>query len=344
MRVPVFATRVLVPLIGFALPLGAACPVRAVTLSSANLTGQWMFQMVPVKSFTADAPSDPGGIGTAPRQDLLRVGTLRFDGSSFVEGRILATTDDNAGNTVIIDYALSGTYTVNANGTGTMSVTPTVTDLSCTPAQAAGVCATFEGPETYALTVTRNRGLSLTQTDNAGGGAKIFMMGRALRQSTVFDGPPLLGVSKLKSSWAFTMVPAKSFTADAPLDPGGIATAPRQDILRVGQMNFNGAGGVSGNTVATTDDNSGNTVIVEFNWAGNYFVNSDGTGTLTMTPEPISDANCTPTQPPGDCATFEGAETYSLAIVPKRRRIYFTQTDNAGSGAKIFLAGEANYQ
>ena len=46
-------------------------------------------------------------------------------------------------------------------------------------------CATFEGPETYAF-VVNNHGpqklLSLIQTDNEGGGAKVFLTGEAQRQ------------------------------------------------------------------------------------------------------------------------------------------------------------------
>jgi hypothetical protein len=308
------------------LGFGGRRAVAAPAFSAASLRGSWGFQMVPAKSFTVNTPGDPGGVGSAVRQDILRVGVVTFDGATSAVGEMIATTDDNAGNTVII---------------------------------------TFEGPETYVLATTRNRGMSLTQTDNVGGGAKIFMKGEASLQSkSVFASS--YTPRSLRGTYSFTMGPAKSFAASPSLvcvanpsppptdivaDPAGIAGAPRQDVLRVGQMAFNGTGGVNGHTIATTDDQAGHTVIIDFNWAGSYFINSDGTGTLTINdPSPsMTDTNCTPavgTPPlnPGDCATFEGLETYAIAIVPKRGRVYLTQTDNSGGGAKIFMAGEANYQ
>ncbi len=353
-----------------ALSLSGRTAVAAPLFSAASLRGSWGFQMVPAKGFTVNAPGDPGGVGSAVRQDILRVGVISFDGATSAVGEMIATTDDNAGNTVIITFGFSGSYTVNTDGTGTLSISPTVTDASCapvtgTPALNPGDCANFEGPETYVLATTRNRGLSLTQTDNVGGGAKIFMKGEASLQSrSVFASA--YTARSLRNTYSFTMGPAKSFAANPPLvcianpsppptetvaDPAGIAGAPRQDVLRVGQMSFNGAGGVNGHTIATTDDNAGNTVVIDFNWTGSYFINADGTGTLSITdPSPsMTDANCTPaagTPPlnPGDCANFEGPETYAIAIVPKRGRVYLTETDNAGGGAKIFMAGEANYQ
>jgi hypothetical protein len=195
----------------------------------------------------------------------------------------------------------------------------------------------------------------LAQTDNVGGGAKIFMKGEAFQQlRSVFSTN--FTASQLKNTWSFTMGPAKSFAVNPPLvcplvDPAGVAGAPRQDVLRVGQMLFNGAGGVTGHTIATTDDNAGNTVIIDFVWSGTYFINSDGTGTLTIIdPSPtMTDANCTPATgtpalSPGACATFEGGETYAIVIVPKRGRVYLAETDNAGGGAKVFMFGKADFQ
>jgi len=103
-----------------------------------------------------------------------------------VTGHTIATTDDGA-TTVVIDFTFSGTYTLNADGTGNLTIASvTVDDTSCTPVQpVAGDCATFEGPETYAF-VVNNHGaeklVSLIQTDNEGGGAKIFLTGEARRK------------------------------------------------------------------------------------------------------------------------------------------------------------------
>jgi len=152
-----------------------------------RLQGDYTFRLTPVVSFAPfySGGARDSGVLTAPRQDILRVGTLTLDGMGHASGHTIATTDDGA-TTVVVDFTFSGTYTLNADGTGMLSIaTVDVTDASCTPAQAAGVCATFEGPETYAFVVNRHgeqKALSLIQTDNEGGGAKIFLTGEAVRR------------------------------------------------------------------------------------------------------------------------------------------------------------------
>ncbi len=124
------------------------------------------------------------GVTAAPRQDVLRVGTFTADGAGNVSGHTIATSDDGT-TTVVIDFTWTGTYTINADGTGSLAVTTlNVTDASCTPAQAAGQCATFETPETYALVLNRHgedKTVDLIETDNAAGGPKTFLTGQAKR-------------------------------------------------------------------------------------------------------------------------------------------------------------------
>jgi hypothetical protein len=146
-----------------------------------DLQGAYSFRLVPATSFS---PLNPVGSGldTAPRQDILRVGALIFDGSGNVKGRIVATTDDNTGNTIVKDFRVSGTYTVDSKGFGTLSIAPV------SPA-AAGEDITDEGAETYAFkTNDRLRSLHLIQTDNAGGGAKIFLTGDAFIERPLGKG------------------------------------------------------------------------------------------------------------------------------------------------------------
>ena len=146
------------------------------TLSASDLSGTFTFRLVPVESFApflnpATCPSAPdAGVCTAPRQDILRVGVITFDGSGGVTGHTLATTDDGQ-TTVLKDFNFSGTYTVNADGTGTLSISPTAPIAD-------------EGAETYSLVVNKgavNRPgtVDLAETDNTGGGAKIFLTGQA---------------------------------------------------------------------------------------------------------------------------------------------------------------------
>ena len=72
-------------------------------------------------------------------------------------------------------------------------------------------------------------------------------------------------------------------------DPGNVYLAGRQNVTQAGQFTVNGSGGVTGGeTFATTDDQLGNTHLIDFDWAGTYAVNADLTGTLTITPGPVS--------------------------------------------------------
>src|SRR5438067_12075563 len=151
------------------------------TFSVSDLSGTFMFRLVPAESFApflnpATCPSAPdAGVCTAPRQDILRVGVITFDGSGGVTGHTLATTDDGH-TTVLKDFNFSGTYTVNADGTGTLSISPTAAIAD-------------EGPETYSIVlnkgdVNRPSTVDLAETDNTGGGAKIFLTGKATSTRT----------------------------------------------------------------------------------------------------------------------------------------------------------------
>jgi hypothetical protein len=152
------------------------------------LRGTYTFRLVPATSFAPFFDGTNGkdsGVVAAPRQDVLRVGTLTFDGNGGFAGHTIATTDDGL-TTVVIDFTTTGTYTLNPDGTGSLAVTAvSVTDASCLPAQTAGACATFEGPETYAFVLNSHAAdklLSLIETDNEGGGAKIFLTGDAKKR------------------------------------------------------------------------------------------------------------------------------------------------------------------
>ncbi len=145
--------------------------------SERNLKGAYTFRLVPVVSF---APlHTESGVDTAPRQDILRVGAFVADGRGNVKGRMIATTDDNNGATVIKDFLFTGTYTVDVDGFGTLSIAPVVT----VPPVAD------EGPETYAIKMNdRAKSVHLIQTDNDGGGAKIFLTGDALIERPIGTG------------------------------------------------------------------------------------------------------------------------------------------------------------
>ncbi len=330
------------------LVLGWAGGARAASggFSVQSLKGRYVYHLDPATSFGGSALGNPVGVAAAGRQQLMRVGYMDFDGLLGVipQARAIASTDDNAGQTILIDFMWTGTYVVNSDGTGTLSMTAlSISDASCTPVQAVGVCATLVGPETYGIMVGKHiNSVSLIQQDNAGG-AKIFLRGEAIRQYRVTT-PYFFTTGALKTRYKFQLGPATSFAAIAPGDPGGVAGAPRQEIMRVGYFNFNGFGMVDVSAmIATTDNNAGQTVIIKFNTIGSYSMSSDGTGTITLTPS-VNDTSCTPAQAPFVCTTFEAnPQTFAFALSKSRQTMYLMQT-NTTAGAKISLLGEAIVQ
>jgi len=167
----------------------------------------------------------------------------------------------------------------------------------------------------------------------------------------------------IKGHYAFRMTPAKSFSANAPADPAGIGSSPRQDVLRVGVFTADEKGNLNGHTIATTDTIKGETWMVTFDWSGKYSLNGDGTGFLSVdtvsnvvctdmtvahtgpTPHPVT-AGGTPLAAnvtcPSDKAAIEGHEDYAFVFsTPGGKQLQLIETDNDGGGAKIFMTGTA---
>ncbi len=175
--------------------LAAVSPSQAATKYVVNsFKGTFAFQMHGITSFAPFFDGSSGktnsGIASAPRQDIMRVGVFTSDGKSNLVGRTIATTDDGI-TTIVIDYSWTGLFTIVTNGLGTITIkAPTSSDIhSCKTGDGTpqSGCETFEGPETYAFVITgnsRTKALILTETDNPGGGAKIFMTGAAWTQDT----------------------------------------------------------------------------------------------------------------------------------------------------------------
>ena len=175
-------------------------------------------------------------------------------------------------------------------------------------------------------------------------GAAITLLSLALPVAALAASPKKsddggLTNKSVSGTYSFRLVPATGFAATAPLDPGGVAGAPRQDILRVGVFTADGAGNLTGHTLATTDTNAGATMLIDFTWTGTYSVNPDGTGTLRINDPPLLGQICTDTTAaipsPGACATDEeGAETYSIVVNnhASDKTIDLAQIDNVGRG------------
>lgn len=356
-------TRIVATIVGLAICLVPAWNGRAsrgacwgmsaaaTSYSVASLRGRYVYHLDPATSFGGNALGDPAGVTAALRQNVMRVGYIDWDGlGNVLNARAFVVTDDNNGDTIVIDYIWTGTYTVNPDGTGTLTATTaTTTDSGCTPVQAPGACqTTLDGTgaalETYSLVVgKRYSTVSLAETDHPVPGAKIFLNGEAIRQFRVTT-PYFFTTATLRVTSRFLLGPATSFAAIAPGDPGGVAAAPRQDFMRVGFFAFNGLGNLNTSAIiSTTDDNTGSTIVIKFNSIGTYTMNSDGTGTITLTPV-VNDTSCTPAQPIGVCATFEPApQTFAFALSKSTQKMFLMST-NTATGAKIFQLGYAQAQ
>jgi len=189
-------------LVAMAPPASATCPGSGVI---SKLKGTYAFRLGPAKGFDADlagsAAGDPGNVGLAQRQDILRVGVFTSDcAGNITYGHTLATTDTNNGDTWLIDFNWTGTYTLNADLTGTLTITPTLPENGCTGVTSSdpgckclspfntSACVPYtgnieEGVESYSISVsTSNSTVELSETDNTSGGAKIFMIGQAIKQ------------------------------------------------------------------------------------------------------------------------------------------------------------------
>ncbi len=199
-----------------------------------------------------------------------------------------------------------------------------------------------------------------TALGRRGGGAAalflVFLLSGKAAAGNNGDNNKTFSVKDVKGTFSFRLVPAKSFAADRFAgggdDPSGLASAPRQDVLRGGVFTADGKGNITaGHTKATTDTNTGATLLIDFTWTGTYTVNADGTGTLSIADPPQAAQTCTDTtltsSSPGPCASDEeGAETYAIVVNRhgENKIVSLIETDNIGGGAKIFLTGEAQQQ
>ena len=115
--------------------VAVAPPASAGCTGAACLSGTYAFRLDPATSFAANLAfvptSDPGQVGTAPSQDVIRAGQFTSDGNGHITaGETFVVSDDPNGTlkTFLIDYNFTGTYTPDGsdstNTLGTLSVAP----------------------------------------------------------------------------------------------------------------------------------------------------------------------------------------------------------------------------
>jgi len=204
-----------------------ALPAQAATFSKASLKGTYSFL---TNLWTANV-STP---------QFAMVGILAFDGAGNVTGSYTSISHDT-----VQTGTLGGTYTVNSNGTGTMTIT-------FTPGSTAQFAITLNS--TAAKVAHGLQLLQINDTNNE------ILSGTALLQSTT---SATYSVASLKGNFAFQYNPR---TADGTLaEDGGI-----------GIFTFDGKGNIKG-TVSIMYD--GGPVGGPF--TATYTVNADGSGTIT---------------------------------------------------------------
>ncbi|PYM37079.1 MAG: hypothetical protein DME17_08460 [Candidatus Rokuibacteriota bacterium] len=165
-------------------PQAAAASANGAPSKCDSITGAYAFRLVSLKSFSAESPV-ASGLATAPYQDILRVGILAIDENCALTATVRATVDDNTGTTRLVIFTWTG-VAFPAGDLGELRVRPgrpacfdsTLFTFSGGKPP-TGCPAAVEGDEEYAYVVVHGHGLDLIQSDNAGGGAKIFMTGRA---------------------------------------------------------------------------------------------------------------------------------------------------------------------
>lgn len=122
--------------------------------------------------------------------------------------------------------------------------------------------------------------------------ASAQVSGGSLTTGPVVASPSCTGNACLYGVYSFRLDPATGFAADlasTTTDPGNVAGAARQSVGQAGQFTADGNGNITaGESFVTTDDNSGNTVLIDYTWTGSYSLAGDGTGSLTVVPDGVT--------------------------------------------------------
>jgi hypothetical protein len=204
--------------------IAIALPAQAATFSNANLKGGYSFL---TNLRTASASTN----------QFAMVGVMTFDGAGNLTGSFTSISA-----TTVQSGVLAGTYAVNSNGTGTITLT-------------TGSTAQF-AISLNSTTAGVSHGVQLLQINDS---SNEIISGTAVLQSTT---PASYNLASLKGTFAFQYSP---WTADTSLaeDSG------------VGTFTFDGRGGVKSSQTIVFDGMifAGTATFV-------YTVSSDGSGTM----------------------------------------------------------------
>ena len=125
---------------------------------------------------------------TTVSQTINRVGVITADAKGGLTGHSISVLDDGT-NVTIIDYNWSGTYTINSDGTGTVTFNaPKPADINqCRDGSGAviGGCSELVGQEKFSFAIVsgqKSSTLALIQTDPPVGSPRLFLRGTATTQ------------------------------------------------------------------------------------------------------------------------------------------------------------------
>lgn len=149
--------------------------------------------------------------------------------------------------------------------------------------------------------------------------------------------------------YTYQLNSAKSFSADAydgaADDPGNLAGALPQSILRVGVFTIKQNCSVSsGRAINTNDTDTGATRSIDLDFTGTITPNLDGTGAVVITfgiTNACSDMTVDPPSSAGLCDFSGVKERYAVVFNKMLKTVDMIQTNNVGGGAKSFLTGVA---
>jgi hypothetical protein len=207
--------------------IAIAMPAQAATFSKASLKGSYSFL---TNLWTANVATN----------QFAMVGVLTFDGAGNVTGSYTSISWDTVQN-----GALGGTYTVNANGTGT---------LTFTTGSTAGFAITLNSAVAGIA-----HGVQLLQTNDT---SDEIISGTALLQSTT---AATYTVASLKGTFAFQYNPR---TTNSSLSEDG----------GVGLFTFDGKGGVKASETIVFGG-----AIFTGSGTFTYTMSADGLGTMGST-------------------------------------------------------------
>ena len=150
-----------------------------------------------------------------------------------------------------------------------------------------------------------------------------------------------LSTRTVKGVYAFSLTASGSLV-------GSNQTPVAQTINRLGVIDADGKGGLSGHSISVLDDGT-NITIIDYKWTGTYTIQPDGTGTMTINapaPSDINDCRSGAGDTVGGCSALVGQEKFAFVMISgsKTDSLGLIQTDGPVGSPRLLLRGAANSQ